>query len=88
MLPLKSLNYSHLVGELSTSQTQAVVTLIEKKGRNKRPAKNWRPISLMTVDVKIASKALSFRLEKIISNLINYDQTAYINGRFFVNQPD
>ena len=29
MLLLKSLNYSHLVGELSTSQKQAVVTLIK-----------------------------------------------------------
>ena len=36
----------------------------------------------MNVDVKIASKALSFHLKKIISNLINYDQTAYIKGRF------
>ena len=36
----------------------------------------------MNVDVKIASKALSFRLEKVISNLINYDQFAYIKGRY------
>ena len=39
MLLLKSLNYSHLVRELSTSQKQAVVTLIEKKGRDKRLVK-------------------------------------------------
>ena len=82
MLLLKSLNYSHLVGELSTSQKQAVVTLIKKKGRDQRLVKNWRPISLMNVDVKITSKALSFHLKKVISNLINYDQTAYIKGRF------
>ena len=82
MLLLKSLNYSHLVGELSTSQKQAAVTLIKKKGRDKRLVKNWRPISLMNVDAKIASKALSFRLKKVMSNLINHDQTAYINGRF------
>ena len=30
-LLLKSLIYSHAVGELSTSQKQAVITLIEKK---------------------------------------------------------
>ena len=35
MLLSKSLNYSYLVGQLSTSQKQAVVTLIEKKGRDK-----------------------------------------------------
>ena len=82
MLLLKSLNYSHLVGELSTSQKQAVVTMIEKKGRDKRLVKNWRLISLMNVDVKTESKALSFCLKKVILTLINYDQTAYITSRF------
>ena len=36
----------------------------------------------MNVDVQIASKASSFYLKKIVSNLINYDQTAYIKGTF------
>ena len=36
----------------------------------------------MNVDVQIALKASSFPLEKIVSNLINYDQTAYIKGTF------
>ena len=57
-LLLKSLNHSHAVGELSTLQKQALITLIEKKGRDKRFVKNWRPISLTNVNVKIASKAL------------------------------
>ena len=39
MLLFKSLNYSNLVGELSTSPKQSVVTLIEKKGKNKRLVK-------------------------------------------------
>ena len=82
MLLLKSLNYSHLEGELSTSQKQAVVVLLEKKSRDKRLVKNWKPISLMNIDVKIASKALSFRLKKVISTLINYDQTAYVEDIF------
>ena len=81
-LLLKSLIHYHPVGELSTSQKQAVISLIEKKGRDMRLVKNWRPISLMNVDVKIASKALSFRLKQVLPNLINYDQTAYVKGRF------
>ena len=36
----------------------------------------------MNADVNIALKALPFRLKKVISNLINYDQTANIKGRF------
>ena len=77
-----SLNHSFSVGELSTSQRQAVITLIEKKGRDKRLVKNWRPISLMNVDTKIASKVLALRMKKVIPNLINYDKTAYVKGRF------
>ena len=36
----------------------------------------------MNVDVKIASKALSYRLKQVLPNLINFDQTAYVKGRF------
>ena len=78
---VESLNCSFPVGQLSTSQRQAVITLIEKKGRDKRLVKNWRPISLMNVDTKIASKVLALRMKKVIPNLINYDQTAHVKGR-------
>ena len=50
-----SLNYSFEHGELSTSQKQAIIKLIDKKDRNRRYIKNWRPISLLNVDLKIAS---------------------------------
>ena len=59
-----------------------LITLIEKKGRDKRLVKNWRPISLMNVDTKIGSKVLALRMEKVLPNLINYDQMAYVKGRF------
>ena len=80
-LLLKSLSHSHAFGELSPSQKQTVITLIEKKGRDKRLVKNWRPVSSMNVDVKIASKALSFRLKQVLPNLIYYDQTAYVKSK-------
>ena len=44
--------------------------------------KNWRPISLINVDIKIASKVLAFRLRKVIHKVIHYDQTAYVKGRY------
>ena len=45
-------------GELSTSQRQAIIELIEKRDRDKRYIKNWWPISLLNVDTKIIWKAL------------------------------
>ena len=38
---VKTLNYSYDEGELSSSQKQAVITLIEKKDKDKRYIRNW-----------------------------------------------
>ena len=53
-----------------------------KKERNKRHIKNWRPISLLNVDTKIISKALSGRLTNVFSSFISTQQTEYIKRRF------
>ena len=76
-----SLNYSYFHGELSNSQKQAVITLIEKKDKDRRWTKNWRPISLVNVDVKIGSKAIAKRLENLLPHIIHYDQNAFVKGR-------
>ena len=68
-------------GELSISQRQAIIKLIEKKDRDKRYIKNWRSISLLNVDTKIISKALLERLKNVLSSLISMQQTAYIKNR-------
>ena len=78
---VNSLNYSYRCGELSTTQKQAAITLIEKKGKDRRRIKNWRPISLVNVDVKIGSKAIAMRLEKVLPSIIHYDQSAFVKGR-------
>ena len=75
------INYSYEFGELSNSQKQAIINLIEKKIEDKRIIKNWRPISLINVDAKIISKILAKRLEKVLSNLIHPNQNAFVKGR-------
>ena len=57
-LLVDSLNYSYDHGELSNTQKQAIIKLIEKKGKDKRYIGNWRPISLINVDAKIGSKVI------------------------------
>ena len=75
------LNCSYDSGELSNIQKQAIIKLIEKKGKNKRHFSNWRPISLINVDTKIASKAIATRLQKVLRKLIHFNQNAYVKGR-------
>ena len=67
--------------ELSISQRQAIIKFIEKKDRDKRYIKNWRPISLLNVDIKILSKALAKRLKEVLPCLISAQQTTYVKNR-------
>ena len=75
------INYVYEFGELSNTQKQAIITLIEKRGKDKRLIKNWRPISLVNVDAKIISEALAKRLEKVLPYIIHADQNAFVKGR-------
>ena len=43
---------------MSCSQKRAVITLIEKKGKDRTFIENWRSISLVNVDAKIMSKVI------------------------------
>ena len=81
------LNHSYQTGQLSTSQHQALIALIEKKEKNKRYIKNWRPISLIKVDAKLASKVFAGRIKKVLPNIIRHDQTAYVTGRYIWESP-
>ena len=71
----------YLVKQLSTSQKQVVIKLIEKKGGNKSCIQNWRPISLLNVDVKLISKALAECLKNILPEIISPNQNAYVKNR-------
>ena len=55
---------------------------IEKKDKDERLIKNWRPISLLNVDCKIICKALASCLKKVLPNLISPQQMAYVEDRF------
>ena len=77
---MESLNYAFDKGEFSSSQTQAVITLIERKGRDKRFLKNWRPISLLSMDTKILSKALSTHKKKLMVLLLHVIRLLTLQG--------
>ena len=77
---MESFNESFIKGEMSPSQRQAVITLIEKKDQGRCDLTNWRPISLLNVDAKIASKVIAERLKRVLPNLIHENQSGYVPG--------
>lgn len=78
---IESLNESFVTGEMSSSQKCAIITLMFKKG-DPEMLKNWRPISLLNTDYKIAAFAIANRLQKVLGKIINTDQSGYLRGRF------
>ena len=68
------------MGSLSRSQRRGIITLSFKKGDRLDP-KNWRPISLLNVDYKIASRSIAARLLKVIHLVVDKDQSCGVPGR-------
>ena len=79
---ISSIQRSFEVNQLIISQRQAIIKRIEKKERDKRLIKNWRPISLLNLDTKLLSKALANRMKDVLPSLVNENQIAYVKGRF------
>ena len=67
-------------GRLCQSQRNGAITLLYKKGDCLDLA-NWRPITLLCVDYKIAAKALGNRLLQVIASVVSPDQSCGIPGR-------
>ena len=53
--------------------------MIPKKDKALNELKNWRPLTLLSCEYKIASKASRLKFE--LSDLIDHDQTGFLKGR-------
>ena len=83
-----SFNEAYDNKEMSSLQKQAIITLIEKKGKDRNYLANWRLISLINVDAKIASKVLATRIIPVLPKIINSTQTGYVKGRLSEKEQD
>ena len=79
---LEAFNYGFEIGQLSISQKRGIIKLIPKKSEELYYIKNWRPLTLLNCDYKIATKAIANRLKTHLHKLINNDQTGFLKGRF------
>ena len=64
---LNSYNAAYENGEMSISQRRGIITLVRKENSDLRELTNWRPITLLNVDFKIASKIHRNKNRKISS---------------------
>ena len=79
---IEGFNEAQVRGELSISQRRGVITLTPKEDGSLLDLSNWRPITLLNVDFKIAAKAIAKRLEQVLPDLIHPDQTGFVKGRY------
>ena len=75
------LNSAYCLVLLSCSQRRGIITLAFKKGDHLDP-KNWRPITPLNADYKIASRSVAARLLKVIHLIVSKDQTCGVPGCF------
>ena len=76
------LNFSYNINKLSITQRRVLIKLIPKKETDLKNLKNWRPLSLLICDYKIAAKSIANRIQATLPKLIDNDQTGFIKGRF------
>ena len=79
---INCLNESYDLGEMSISQRRDVISLVPKDDSYLLLLSNWRPITLLNVDYKIASKAIAKRIESVLPKLIHSDQTGFIKDHY------
>ena len=78
---ISALNCSCNMGTLSITQRRGIIKLIPKKDAEPQFIKNWRPLTLLNCDYKIAAKAIANWIKTVLPKLINNDQTGFLKGR-------
>ena len=71
--------------ELTDSMKTAIISMIPKKDPNDTDIAKWRPISLLGVDYKIITKALTNRLLPTLDEIISIEQSAAVPNRTIYN---
>ena len=76
------LNFNYINNKLSIAQREGLITLIPQKDKDTLLIKNWRPVTLLNQDYKLATKAIAKRICSILPKLIHSDQTGLLKNRY------
>ena len=76
----QSLNYACKHGQTKhNTKTGYYQSDTKKKERHSLKTENWRPLSLLNTDYKIATKAKAHRISKVLPTIVKEDQTGYLS---------
>ena len=80
-LYVNALNQAIAEGQLHLSARRGIIILIPKKDRDVLELKNWRPLTMLTMDYKILATVLANRLKVVLPYIISEDQTGFMANR-------
>ena len=70
--------------ELHISACRGVLTLIPRKDKSTMYLKNWRPLTMLSMDYKVLAKALDNRLKSVLPDIIANTQTGFMSQRYIL----
>lgn len=68
-------------GETPVSWNQAIISVIPKVGKERTGCSSYRPISVLNINYRLFASIIAKRLENIIPDSIDTDQTGFIKNR-------
>ena len=81
----KAITLAKKKGILHTSARKGVITLIPKKLKDPMVLKNWRPLTMLSIDYKVLATILAKWLKQLLPKLISTHQSGFMKGRQISN---